>query len=131
MKKVLMMLVVAILSVTCFAFTGCSKIEGTYKFKSMSGKMDGMEISLEVGEKFMGMITLTEDYLTLTLNEDGTCIMTSAEDADSANKGTWVKDGDVIKVTASGETNEFKIDGKNLVLSVEESGEKLEIVLSK
>lgn len=132
MKKVLMLVVATVLSVVCLAFAGCIKIEGTYKFKSLSVKSSGIEMNLEVGEEFMGMITLTENFVILTLNEDGTCVVTFEDDSDSERKGTWEKDCDVVKVTfEDGEEQEVKIDGKNLIFEIEEDGEVIELVLSK
>ena len=126
-----MMLVVAILSVTCFALTGCSKIEGTYKFKSMSGKMDGVEVNIEANEKFFGLFSLPEDFITLTLNADSTCTMTSAEDEDAVETGKWRKSDKNIKVTIDGETHEFEISGRDLIFNLELEGVDFEIVLSK
>ena len=69
---------ISLFFVTVFALMmtflfGCGgKVEGTYKFKSLSYEQGGVSINVQVGEEFMGYITLTEDFMVVTLNEDGT-----------------------------------------------------------
>lgn len=126
MKKILTVIMGLILSVCCFTLTACStNVCGTYKFKSMSGDMNGMKIDVSVGEKLMGMITLTEDYMMLDVKEDGTCVLTLAGEN---NPGKWEKDGDKLKVSVDGgEERSFIIEGKSIY--IENDGVK--IVLSK
>ena len=92
-KKVLLQVLMVILCCVVCVLTGCSgKVEGTYKFQKISYQDNGMSMEIEVGEKFMGMITLTEDYVVLTLNEDGSAVMTKGI-GENANTtiGSWIK----------------------------------------
>ncbi|MBQ8658814.1 MAG: hypothetical protein IJ506_06730 [Clostridia bacterium] len=132
MRKIKSILGVALMSVVlcfCLLFGGCEKeIAGTYKFKSMTYNQNGMNINLEVGEEFMNMITLTEDYVTVTLNDDGTATMSMAAGEIENMQGTWEKGDDgEIELTFEGETQICKCDGETLTM--EEDGAK--IVLEK
>ena len=55
----------------------------------MTMTQNGMEVTLQAGEQFMGMITLNEDFVTLTLNGDGSMSMTLAGETMS---GTWAQE---------------------------------------
>lgn len=115
----------------CFLIGGCSedKIEGTYKFSKMNYVEGGIQIELEAGEEFMGMMTLSEDFMTLTLNEDGTAVMKMVEEEETEiETGTWEEvDSETIKITFDGESQTYKCDGKTI--TVEEDGVK--VVLKK
>jgi len=132
MRKIKSILSVALMSVVlcfCLLFGGCSKdIEGTYKFKSMKYSQGGMTIELEVGEEFMGMMTLSEDFVVITLNEDGTAKMTMASEGVENEEGTWEKgkDGE-IELTFFGEAQTCKCDGETLTMVADGA----EIVLEK
>ncbi len=132
MRKIKSILSVALMSVVlcfCLLFGGCSKdIEGTYKFKSMKYNQGGMTLELEVGEEFMGMLTLSEDFVTLTLNDDGTAIMSMATEGIDNQEGSWEKgNSGEIELTFDGETQTCKCDGETL--TIEADGAK--IVLEK
>ncbi len=116
----------------CFSlvFAGCqAKIEGTYKFSSMSYSEGGVQIEINAGEQFMGMMTLNEDYMTITLNEDGTVSMsTSALEDVETQTGTWTKTEDgKVEITIDDEPQVCECDGKTL--TIEQDGAK--IVLKK
>lgn len=115
----------------CFLIGGCSedKIEGTYKFSKMTYVEGGIQIELEAGEEFMGMMTLSEDFMTITLNEDGTAVMKMVEEEETEiETGTWEEvDSETIKITFDGESQTYKCDGKTI--TVEEDGVK--VVLKK
>ncbi len=115
----------------CFLIGGCSedKIEGTYKFSKMTYVEGGIQIELEAGEEFMGMMTLSEDFMTLTLDEDGTAVMKMVEEEETEiETGTWEEvDSETIKITFDGESQTYKCDGKTI--TVEEDGVK--VVLKK
>jgi hypothetical protein len=106
--------------------TACAgAVEGTYKFKKLTYQEGGMSIELEVGEKFMGMMTLSEDFAKITLNQDGTVVATiqAGEEAETST-GTWVKaETGKIALTFNGKTETCDCDGKTL--SMEVNGMKL------
>ena len=77
-------------------------------------------------------IKISENFITLTLDEDYTYIMTTAADPDSVEKGRWKIEGGNLKLILNGKTSdEFKIDGENLVFNLELEGIDFEVVLSK
>ena len=117
--KALLLTILSCLIACClFLFAGCKKTEGTYKFNQMSYTEQGMSVDLKVGEKFMNMITLTEDYITITLNEDGTVSMTTAGELPVT--GSWAENGkDKINLTFNSETITCDCDGKTLIMASE------------
>lgn len=105
-----------------FVLAGCSaSTEGTYKFYSMKGEKNGIQIEIEVGEKFMGMMTLTEDFITMTLNEDGSVAAISKTNGEEEiSTGLWIKSGEEnIAITLDGETKNCACDGKTLTIEVD------------
>lgn len=113
--------------------TACgNKYVGTWKFYSLKTQTNGMSVELTVGETYMGMITLTEEFMVIDVKEDGTFAMsTSAMGENTSVSGTWeVVDGD-LNLTAEGETIVAKKDGKLLVLSEDDSGMSAEIAFKK
>ena len=113
MKKILSSILMFSLVVCCMFMMACSPA-GTYKFESLSYSAGGISVEVKAGEKFMG-VTVSEDYMTLQLNEGGTgSLSTQGVSADIS----WKKEGDVIKVSSSdenaGDILEFKIDGNKL-----------------
>lgn len=110
----------------CVCLAACStNIEGTYKFYSIKVKENGIEMDLKVGDKLMGMITLTEDYMTLTLDENNKATMKTA--GVTAATGTWEKDGGKYYLTFAGEKQQIKVNGNKL--TIKEDGN--EIVFKK
>ena len=133
MKKLLTMFIVFVLSIICSAFVGCSNgIEGTYKFKSMSGNMHGIEICIESEEEFFGVMKIPENFIILTLDYDYTYILTTSADDDSVEVGKWkIEDGN-LKLIQNGKTSdEFRFKGKDLIFNLELEGIDFEVVLSK
>ena len=98
----------------------------------MKTQTNGMTVELTVGETYMGMITLTEEFMVIDVKEDGTFTMTtSAMGENTSVSGTWeVVDGD-LNLTAQGDTIAAKKDGKLLVLSEDDSGMSAEIAFKK
>lgn len=95
---------------------------GEYKFDSLSYEEAGMLIELKVGEKFMGSITLTEDFMQICLYEDGSAKMVAA--GETMNGGSWKKiDDSHVEITFENEPQTFVCDGKSI--TVEEDGMKL------
>ena len=120
-KKFFRALFLGLILCICFAFGGCAKAEGVYKFSKMSYSEGGVQVELEVGEKYMGMITLSEDFMTITLNDDGTATMSNnfGEESETVN-GTWKKlDNKTIEINFGGEAVECACDGKTLTIDAD------------
>lgn len=112
--------------ILCMCLTACStNVAGTYKFYSMTVKGAGIQMDLKVGDKFMDVITLTEDYMVITLNDDNTATMKVA--GATTASGTWEKDGGKYYLVIAGEKQEFKVSGNKL--TIKEDGN--EVVLKK
>ena len=118
----------------CVLFGACAKdkaeVAGTYKFSKMIYVENGMEIEINAGEQFMGMMTLTEDFMTITLNEDGTAEMKMVEDgATEQTSGTWEKSGDnSVVITLEGDAQTCQWNGNTLTL---DDGEGTTLILKK
>lgn len=118
-------ILVAVLCICCMlTFTGCSKIEGTYKFESMSYVQGGISINVEVGEEYQG-VSLNEDFYVLEIAKDGTFTMTVM--SMHTIEGTWEKVDGKYVLTADDEPITVEIKGKTLTM--EEDGAK--VVLKK
>ncbi len=127
MKKLtvwLSTLIVAIIGVCCLVACGGDPV-GTYKFDSMSGKMEGLEINVKVGDKLMGVVELTEDYMVLEIKEDNTFTMTAM--GEKGESGTWKQDGGKVVLTIDGEDMTADLSGSSITF--EQEGMK--IVLKK
>lgn len=129
-KSAFLSVLVLLVGLFCFAACGKADVAGTYRFSSMTMTQNGMEITLQAGEQFMGMITLNEDFVTLTLNEDGSMSMTLAGETMS---GTWAQgEGkNQITMTMEGESDTASCDGETLVFSETIDGSAAELVLKK
>lgn len=118
MKKItmwLLSLVVAVAGLCAFVACGNKDITGTYKFQSLKMTEGGMTIELKVGEKFMGLVELTEDYAVFEIKEDGTFSVSVMEQASTS--GTWEeKDGGYV-FTSNGDPISAKLDGSTLIFS--------------
>lgn len=128
----------------CLTFllaSGCSvleelgigvKMEGTYKFSSLSYKQEGVTVEITAGEKFMGMYIIEEDFATITLNEDGTATMKLSTEA-TVEQGTWEKvNNDTVAITdSSGDCENLYCNGKILKYYMYEDGIIMELVLKK
>ncbi len=126
-KGIVRIILMALFVVMCFALTGCGKeLEGTYKFSKLEYNAEGMNVSVKAGEQFMGMMTLTEDYVKVTLNKDGTAEMVM--DGETSN-GTWSKKDDKsIELTFDDQPVTCKCDGETLVI---DDGDGSKITLKK
>ena len=79
------------------------------------------KINFETGEEFMGMFALSEDFMIITLNEDGSAVCYSSAFKEEQTSGTWTKkDGDIIGLTIDGETSTCICDGKTLTITQDE-----------
>ena len=124
-KRLFLQLLICIITTFSLLLTACGgNVEGTYKFKKLSYQESGVTIELEAGEKFMGMITLAEDFATITLNADGSAVMMMKADGEQTSTGTWTKaeDGKIV-LTFDGEPQTVTCDGKKI--EVETDGIKL------
>lgn len=128
-KKFFSVVFVSVFMCLCLLFTGCAKVAGTYKFKSLSYTENGMTVELVAGEKFMGAVTLSEDFMKITLEESGVVTMVSSMESGDVMTGTWEKtdEKDKVKITFDGEPQVCFCDGKTLTFEPE----GVKIVLEK
>lgn len=129
MKKLVGKIVLSVMLflMSVMLLTGCGgQVEGTYKFDSMTYVDNGMTVTVEAGENYMNMITLTEDYITITLDEDG--LATLIMSGESPIDGSWKqKDGDKIELIFGGGAQVCDCNGKKLTIKIDGS----EITLKK
>ncbi len=120
-KRLFLQLLICVIATFSLLLTACGgNVEGTYKFKKLSYQESGMTIELEAGEKFMGMITLSEDFAVLTLNADGSAVMTMKANGEETSTGTWTKaeDGKIV-LDFTGEAQTVSCDGKKIEIETE------------
>lgn len=128
MKKIItsvsIILMVVILSVALVACVNEStKLStGTYKFYSMSGSMEGIEVNVKVGDSIMGVITLTEDYVTLEIKEGGEAVLTMAGESIEC---TWEEKEGKYYLTVDDESQEITVKGN--MITMQEEGMNLEL----
>ena len=89
----------SLLFIVCLLFSSCSVItvkeqEGFYKCYSLTYTRYDTEFEVKVGESFLNIFTVTEDYITISLNSDGT--MTYNRElleygSSQSSTGTWEK----------------------------------------
>lgn len=133
-KKLLLTVVMAVIACCGFLFaSGCSlfdtSVEGTYYFNKLSYTEAGMTVEIKEGEKFMGMMVLEKDFMTITLNENGTGVVSAAGESDNI---TWIKEGEILSMTDSdGEVQTATWSTGKIVMEQEESGIMMKIVLKK
>ena len=84
-------------------------------------------MELKAGEQFMGMITLSEDIMMVTLNEDGTVVITeSLESVSETSTGTWTRvDEHTLEFTIDGDTQSVAWNGDTLTIN--EDGAKINL----
>ncbi len=87
--------------------------------------MEGLEINVKVGDKLMGVVELTEDYMVLEIKEDNTFTMTAM--GEKGESGTWKQDGGKVVLTVDGEDMTVDLSGSSITF--EQEGMK--IVLKK
>ena len=132
-KKISILVLICLCSV--LMLTGCSKVEGTYKFASMVAEYGGVQVNIEAGEEFMGFMTLTEDYMVLTLEKDGKATLSSMGGTmgeELALEGTWEKDGkDKLILTFEGDPLTVTLEKDTIIIDNEELGGKITLEKSK
>ena len=114
MRKILLSVLTSIIVACSLFMTACSVV-GTYKFEKMYGGNNGVSIEIVQGQEFYGQ-TITKDFVTLVLNEDGTGQLNGMG---ITGQITWVEEFGVIKVTADGETVDFIKSGNTLTFTIE------------
>ena len=114
MRKILLSALTSIIVACCLFMSACSAV-GTYKFEKMHGGNNGVSIEIVQGQEFFGQ-TITKDFVTLVLNEDGTGQLNGMG---ITGQITWVEEFGVIKVTADGETVDFIKSGNTLSFTLE------------
>ncbi len=127
MKRTITVGILAALAtvILCVCLTACStNIVGTYKFYSMKGDDGGVKIDLKVGDSYMGMFELTEDFMVLTVNEDNTLTLSTMG---TTVKGSWTEESGKYYFTIEGEKQEIKVSGSKLTMKEDGS----ELVLKK
>lgn len=129
MKKVLATVLVAVMiSALALTLVACSPT-GVYKFETLSISYGAINYEYAAGEKVQG-VSIDADAIILTLNKDGTYVFQSHFPGWEVDEsGTWEKDGDVI-IFDDG-AYEAEIDGKTLILEIDEEGADIEITLKK
>ena len=127
MKKILAGIISTIAVVAlCICMTACStSIEGTWKFESMTMKQGEATIELKAGEKFMGMITLSEDTFVLEVKPDGTLTMTTNLGEAATVNGTWENKDGKYYLTIEGDSQEAKLEGGRLIMEEESMSAKI------
>ena len=120
-KRILSRVFIGVFMCLCLLFTACGKVEGTYKFKKLSYVESGVTVELVAGEKFMGAMTLTEDFMVITLEESGVVTMISSTESGTVATGTWMKmeEKDKISITIEGDSIICICDGKTLTFELE------------
>lgn len=96
MKKLLTILLAALLCVCCVSMVACKEeagVEGTYKFYSLTYNGE----TYNIGDEFQG-VEMTADTVKIELKKGGDCVMTTPNDESNA---TWAKDGNTITITSS------------------------------
>lgn len=103
--------------VMCLCLTACSSsFSGTYKFYSMTYEESGVKVELKAGDKYMNMITLSEDYMVLTVNDDNTFSMAAMGET---AKGEWKEEDGKYYLIIEGETQEVSVSGKSITFEME------------
>ena len=114
----------ALIIAICVMMTACStSIVGEWKFYSMHQEQNNVTVDIKAGESYMG-VTISEDAIVLTINEDGSAELKMNMAGQSANlKGTWEEKEGKYYLTFEGESQEITVKGGKL--SMENAGAKL------
>ena len=122
MKKILLLLVCCFV---LFALAGCDKAEGTWKFVEKKTEVLGFERTLVVGDTDLLGNEITEDYMVVVFNKDGTGTLTQSY-IDGSFTFTWVEEEKIIKATGTLVNFEAQIVDGYLVFEYDASTYKLE-----
>ena len=122
MKKLLLLLVCCFV---LFALTGCDKAEGTWKFVEKKTELLGFERTLVIGDTDLLGNEITEDYMVVVFNKNGTGTLTQSY-LDGSFTFTWVMEEEVINVTGQFVNFEARIEDGYLVFKYDNSTYKLQ-----
>ena len=111
MKKIIALFVCCF---TLFCLLGCDVATGTWKFHSKTAEVWGFSKTFNIGDKDLIGNDITEDYLVVIFNKDGTGTLTQSY-ADVNLTFTWVEEDDVIKVTGQLVSFDAKIEDGYLI----------------
>lgn len=130
MKRITTLILGVLLCIACALSIGCvsSSLDGTYKFKTMTGEKNGETITVNVGEQFpadSAKFTVTEDFIVIELKKDFTFMLSSTSNQETANifGGKWEKDENVLVLTPDGNVlNPIECEIKNKTITFELEG---------
>ena len=129
MKRIISLILVALL--VAALFVGCSKSDpvGTYKIdmdslieatKNESDKTKDM--SNEEIKDLLKTIGMTEDSMSLEIKKDGTFVLDLSGDK---TEGTWKQDGSKLTLTAENDPIDVDFSDGKITMESEEIGMKL------
>lgn len=128
MKRIVSIALVVLMVAALFVGCSSNSVDGVYRIKTVNGKelktylteeLGGTEDQIEALLKMAGIDSL-EDYMTITLNQDGTV---KAAMMGEESEGTWKLDGEKLTLTVDGEATECTYkDGK---ITVDMDGETM------
>lgn len=140
MKKIVSIILAAVMVLAFAAACSTAKVEGKYVVKSIDGKgiLDYIKEEAELEgvdlETILSMMGLTEEtiseLMTVELKEDKTAVMTMIGEENET--GTWKLDGNKVTITSEdGESAEFTYNNGELTYKMTEGEESHEMVLVK
>lgn len=96
MKKFLLL----ICCLVVLGLTACDTAEGTWKMESKTTEVFGFQKTFGIGDKDELGKEITEDYMVVVFEKDGTGSLTQAY-VDGSFTFTWAEEDDEIKVTGT------------------------------
>ena len=111
MKKIMLLLICCF---TLFALAGCDSAVGTWKFYEKTTDIAGYVKTIKVGEKDTLGKDVTEDYMVVVFEKDGTGTLTQTY-VDGSFTFTWEEVDGVIKVTGNFVNFDAKIEKGYLI----------------
>ncbi|MBQ9734259.1 MAG: hypothetical protein IJV95_00225 [Clostridia bacterium] len=133
MKKLLTILLAAMLSLTVVFMTACKDdVTGVYKIQSMTYSEGQSTMTFNIGDDMPTGGKLTTDFLKLELKDGGTFVMSGElYGNDDTFSGSWSVDGETLKMTAEGETINGKIKDDVITISGLDGSDQMTIVFKK
>ena len=106
---------------TVGCLVACGGVAGTYKFYSLKVEQAGIGIELKVGEKYLGVLTLSEDIMVFELGSDGSVsLKQDSGTGETTQTGTWKvnpDDSSKIDITIGGITETASCSGGTLIIN--------------
>lgn len=133
MKKILSIVLVVVLALTCLALVACGgSHEGVYKFKSLTMTAGDQSQTYNVGDTSPWGDVLSADSNVMELKADGTVVATSiVDDETMTQNGTYTIDGETISITIEGSTTEATIKNGTITVTNSYSGTTMAYVYEK